>query len=222
VRILNKALLSQYFETYHIDTLFDHDPKPELLLFEFQKDDMVLYAGTHADYIYLLVEGKVKVFNYSHDGKTIFLTQLKPFQILGETATLWGWEATANVQAMITSHCIGIDLLQYRELLLNSVPFLNFLCQNMAIKLALQNKYFSNTIHDSLEIRLAALILSRSDKQVFQPNLTEYAEFLGTSYRHLLRTMRKFNERGILRKQGRSYLILNSDALKQIANAKTH
>lgn len=217
MRIQNKELLTKYIDKHQIHKLFSADFAPEFELFEFKKDDILLTAEELAQHLFFLVEGKVKVFNYSHDGKIIFLSQLEPFQIIGETATLWGWEATANVQAVTTVHCIGIALTQYRDLLLNSVEFLKFLCRNMAVKLALQNKYFSNTIFDSLDNRLAVLILIRSNGQIFKPHLTEYAEMLCTSYRHLLRTMSKFCEKGILKKQGQSYLVVDMDALKHFA-----
>lgn len=77
--------------------------------------------------------------------------------------------------------------------------------------------YHSTTIIDSLENRLASVILKNADENLIKPNLTEWSELLCTSYRHLLRNLKDFCNRGILEKQGKKYLILDLETLKKMA-----
>ncbi len=51
----------------------------------------------------------------------------------------------------------------------------------------------------------------------FDENLTEIAELLGTSYRHLLRTLSEFCERGILKKEGSSYIVTEEETLMELS-----
>lgn len=51
----------------------------------------------------------------------------------------------------------------------------------------------------------------------FDENLTEIAELLGTSYRHLLRTLSEFCERRILKKEGSSYIVTEEETLMELS-----
>ena len=59
-----------------------------------------------------------------------------------------------------------------------------------------------------LEARLRAYIAHSQRQGVFAGRLTETAEYLGVSYRHLLRTMNDLCARGILEKTRGGYRIL--------------
>jgi len=64
-----------------------------------------------------------------------------------------------------------------------------------------------------LEARLRAYIAHSQRDGVFRGRLTETAEYLGVSYRHLLRTMNELCARGILEKTSGGYRILQPLAL---------
>lgn len=217
MNIHNEKLLSKFIEKYKIHSRFSDNNSPNFELFLFKKGELLLQAGGHSNFIYFLVEGKIKIYNYSLDGKIIFLSQLEPFQIIGEIGSLWDWEALANVEARSKVYCIGIQLDKYRELLLTDKIFLRFLCHKLALKIISTDMYHSTTIIDSLENRLASVILKNADENLIKPNLTEWSELLCTSYRHLLRNLKDFCNRGILEKQGKKYLILDLETLKKMA-----
>ena len=71
-----------------------------------------------------------------------------------------------------------------------------------------------NAVNDTLNIlapleaRLRAYIARSQREGVFTGRLTETAEYLGVSYRHLLRTMNELCARGILEKTRGGYRIL--------------
>lgn len=220
MEINNDKLLSKYIEKYKIQDRFSTRNLPEFRLFMFKKGELLLSAGKYSESLYLLVEGRVKIYNYSNDGKIVFLSQLEPFQIIGEVGSLWWWEATANVEATSVVYCIGIQLGKYRELLLSDTKFLRFLCQKMALRIISNNEYHSITQYDALQNRLASVIVNNSVDNTFKPNLNDWAELLCTSYRHLLRTLRKFCDKGILEKQGRNYLILDLKTVKKMASVE--
>ena len=74
-----------------------------------------------------------------------------------------------------------------------------------------------------LENRVSGYILATSERHNdnslrFYGNLTEMAELLATSYRHLLRTLRDLIDKGILRKRSGYYEIMEVEILKNLSS----
>jgi len=55
------------------------------------------------------------------------------------------------------------------------------------------------------------------NRVVFNETLTEIAELLGTSYRHLLRTINNLINREVLKKDNYGYEIINEEILRSLA-----
>ena len=73
-------------------------------------------------------------------------------------------------------------------------------------------------LYESLESRLASFILKSENNGIFSYNLTECAELLCTSYRHLLRIINLFCNTNKLSKNGKSYKIIDRGYLESIAS----
>ncbi|OYO76234.1 hypothetical protein CG709_15530, partial [Lachnotalea glycerini] len=58
-----------------------------------------------------------------------------------------------------------------------------------------------------------------SDNLIFSENLTALSELLGTSYRHLLRTLRNFCDNGYLLKEKGYYKIIAPNQLRALGAA---
>ena len=74
-----------------------------------------------------------------------------------------------------------------------------------------------------LENRLASYILatvqdSEENYLRFTGNLTEVSELLGTSYRHLLRTLSNLTSKGAIRKRSNYYEVIEIEILKDLAS----
>ncbi|PFD89043.1 hypothetical protein CN288_28095, partial [Bacillus sp. AFS023182] len=52
---------------------------------------------------------------------------------------------------------------------------------------------------------------------IFNGNLTETSELLGTSYRHLLRTLNTLCDKSVIRKNNGYFEVINIGLLKQLA-----
>lgn len=220
VRVENDGRLKGYLKQYRVQTLFSSGKCPEMDLFAFQKGDFLLQEGMPSEYLFFLVEGAVKIATYSTGGKVLQLSHVEAFQVIGEMAVLWDREATANVQATRAGHCLALSLDKHRNALLNDVVFLRYVCHRLSEKMTDHNQAFSHTLFEPLENRLAALLLQRASNQVVRPVLTEWAEVLCTSYRHLLRSLSALCAEGILEKQGRQYRVKEEALLQKIANGE--
>ncbi|WP_430839536.1 hypothetical protein [Clostridium nigeriense] len=104
-------------------------------------------------------------------------------------------------------------------MLFNDIKFLRYTCMNLGERLSYMNSNTCITMFDSLESRLASFILNNSTDNIFHYNLTECAELLCTSYRHLLRVLNTFCNNNKLNKTGKYYKIIDKDYLIEIASS---
>jgi len=107
-----------------------------------------------------------------------------------------------------------------REKLLNDAKFLRFICSSLGNKMDTSSRNGSINLLYPLENRLASYIMAtREDgnRVVFNETLTEIAELLGTSYRHLLRTINNLINREVLKKDNYGYEIINEEILSSLA-----
>ena len=217
INVKNKSLLDKYVNNTGISKLFSQDITNLLELFSLNKGDFLISEGECSDYLYFLVSGKLKVFSHSTSGKIMSLTLFNSFEIIGETCSLWNNSPTASVQAVSKAYCIGISM-KYRDLLLNDIIFLRYICQNLGERLSYMNNTTCINLYESLESRLASFILKSEKNGVFSYNLTECAELLCASYRHLLRIINLFCSTNKLIKNGKSYRIIDRDYLEKISS----
>ena len=217
INVKNQELLDKYVNNTGISKLFSQDITNLLELFSLNKGDFLINEGECSDYLYFLVSGKLKVFSHSTSGKIMSLTLFNSFEIVGETCSLWNKPPTASVQASSKAYCIGISM-KYRDLLLNDVIFLRYICQNLGERLSYMNNTTCINLYESLESRLASFILKTEKDGIFSYNLTECAELLCTSYRHLLRIINLFCSTNKLIKNGKCYKIIDRSYLEKVSS----
>ena len=217
INVKNQELLDKYVNNTGISKLFSQDITNLLELFSLNKGDFLINEGECSDYLYFLVSGKLKVFSHSTSGKIMSITLFNSFEIVGETCSLWNKPPTASVQATSKAYCIGISM-KYRDLLLNDVIFLRYICQNLGERLSYMNNTTCINLYESLESRLASFILKTEKDGIFSYNLTECAELLCTSYRHLLRIINLFCSKNKLVKNGKFYKIIDRSYLEKVSS----
>lgn len=217
INVKNKGLLNKYINNTGISKLFSQDMSNLLELFSLNKGDFLINEGECSDYLYFLVSGKLKVFSHSTSGKIMSLNLFNSFEIIGETGSLWNNPPTASVQASSKAYCIGISM-KHRDIILNDVIFLRYICKNLGERLSYMNNTTCINLYEPLENRLASFILKTEENGIFSYNLTECAELLCASYRHLLRVINLFCSTNKLIKEGKSYKILDRDYLESISH----
>ncbi len=228
---LNQFQLNQYIESYKIADYFsDFDYFSKYLkLVRFSKNDMIYQDKESIDYIYFFLSGKLKVCSNLSNGKSLLLCFFEEFEILGDLELYQIASPSNSIKVVKESHCIAIPIKdeKIRSALLKDVKFLNFLSFSLANKLVKISDISSANILCTLQNRLAKYIYYLSEKntdkksaynRVFRENLTETAELLGTSYRHLLRILQQFVKEGVLEKQEECYVIKDISRLKELSS----
>lgn len=168
------------------------------------------------------VEGKAKVYKTLKNGKLLLLDFYKELDTLGDLELITNDLASCNVEAIEKCICIGIPIKVLKNIYYNDTNLLNFLCISLGKKLKKSSKNASINLMYPLENRVARYIISintnlNSKMIKFDETLTEISELLGTSYRHLLRTLNRLCNNNILKKEEDYYIIIDYKKLEELA-----
>lgn len=224
-RVKNPEKLMEYVRRYKMNNIFTEDMTPYFELLFYRKNEFMVKEGEEISYLLFLVDGKAKVFTSLSNGKSLLLCFYQEFMVLGDLEAVDRVKAVTNVQVIADTYCVGISYRYVRQFLLEDAKFLRYICTSVGGKLSRCSKNSSINLLYPLESRLASYIYTtgervlKADRTVicFDENLTEIAELLGTSYRHLLRTLSDFCDRKILKKEGSSYLVMEDKTLMELS-----
>lgn len=202
-----------------INDLFSCNVSGMLELMLFNRNEDVLVEGQASDYLYFLVQGELKIYSSLGNGSLFAHGFLPEFRVLGEMSCLWGDVATATARCVSECYLFAIPLQQYRETIINDVKFLQYLCRIMRDELASMTEKSRSHLFP-LESRFASLLIDNNDKGVLRYSLTACSELLAVSYRHLLRIVTDFVNRGLIEKHGtRGYRIVQWQPLYELAHS---
>lgn len=221
-----RTLLIHYYEKYQLNLLFSNDMLPYMKLYQFDQFDHLCKDSDSFHTLFFFVKGKAKVYSSLSNGKSLLLCFYTPFKVLGELELIYPQAVSSNVQALERCLCIGISMDIIKNKCMNDSLFLTFLNRSLAEKLNRISVNSSINLLYQLENRLASYItltykpcmIQGKTCCVFQENLSHLSDLLGTSYRHLLRTLKKFCDLGLLEKSGQSFLILDMNELCRYAS----
>lgn len=218
--------LKRYYLKYEMEQLFTLNHLEEFELIKVNRLEYICFQEKSMEYLCFLVEGKAKVFKSLANGKTLLISFYEPFEVIGDVELIKAMPSVCTVQALETCYLLALPVEKLRASLRKDTKFLNFVCNALAEKLDHISNNSSINLLYPLENRLASYInmtavkLEKSNHiRCFNENLTELAELLGISYRHLLRTLSGLCQEEILSRQKEGYVILNEEAIRKLAGA---
>ena len=191
-------------------------------LIRYERGEWFLLEGREIEYLYILLSGKAKVCMSDASGHSLLLAYYLSDGIMGDVELMMGQhEAISSVQALSTLTCIGLPLSIYRQQLLDHLPFVLRVANGLSKKLHASVTSTTGIILSVFEARLCSYILQSAQNGCFSERLTNVAEQLGVSYRHLLRTLKSLCEAGLLEKRPDGYWVLDERDLREKAADKS-
>jgi len=180
----------------------------------FEQGEYLSKEGEPLQYIFFVVSGKARVLLSLSDGKQLLLGDFISKGIIGDIELMADVRINqSTLKAATDLVCIALPLKEYRIVLKTNVAFLNHIGRELAEKLMQRAINGAITTLQPLETRLCAYILQTAKDGVFQENLTEVANMVGGSYRHLLRCLDKLCREYVLEKDEGGYYVVNEGAL---------
>lgn len=224
-KLNNQKLIDYYYNKYNLNEIFTNEFKSHMEIFAYNRHEHICNINEEIEYILFFVNGKAKVYNTLANGKSLLLCFYYPLMMIGDMEMLNSSINPINVQALELCHCIGIKMSYAREVLIKDIKFMSHVARSLGDKLDRCSINNSINLLYKLENRLASYIISTSvsevinnlDICVFDENLTNVAELLGTSYRHLLRTLNMFCTKNILKHHKGFYEVSDMEVLKSFA-----
>lgn len=189
----------------------------------FKKGSHICQKGDKLDYFYFFVKGRAKVYISTPNGKSLLIRFYSPLQLIGEAEITCDKDADCNIQAIEDCICIGIPINIIQEISTYDPKFLKFICQSLSYKLTSTSASTSLNMLYPLENRLASYLLAlypsdlNPEDKVMTDNFTQLAELLGADYRHFLRIVDKLCSKNIIKKEKRSLVIVDRQALSELA-----
>lgn len=228
--IHNAELMQQFLLSNQLQSIFHADVLPYVVLVHFEQGELVCKQGEPAEMLYILVQGKIKIFTTSAEGKALVLSFKTPLEVIGDIEYVQGNPLINTVQAVSSVYMISVPYHWLRKYGHDHAPLLEFLLRIITRKFYIKSNFLSFNLLHPVEVRLASYLLSVSDGEpdtlatahsaAF--NLTDIANLLGTSYRHLNRVILKFSQEGLIERHKGYILIKDRNALTDVAGGNIY
>lgn len=182
---------------------------------QLKHNEILINEYTSTNDLYLIEKGIYKIYEYHKNGKVSLIQYLKSGDLIGELGLL-GVEAQKKV---VISHggstVIKISEDDYCNKLKDNPFFLNYLSVNLARKLLERTHHFTEMQQYKLKPRLLMHIQRTHIEGRVDENFTYLSQYLGTSYRHLMFTLKELIDEDIIEKVNKSYRIKSFEKMNK-------
>jgi len=186
------------------------------------KNRILFFEGDEAHGFYLLLEGRVKIYKSSLDGKEQILHLISPGQIFAEAAIFHGDRFPANCMAADDSLMAYIPKNEFISLIENSPRISLKIIASLSSFVREFTVMVENLSLKEVPSRIATYLLqlaedNDSETVMLEVTKSELAKQLGTLSETLSRGLRKLIDSRIIQVDGNKITILDPDRLTDIA-----
>lgn len=205
------------------------DLEKHLVPNRYKKNQVVLYEGIEPHGIYLLCEGKTKVYKTDESGHQLTVRIGIPGDLVGYRSLLLGLPYTASVEAIEQSLVAFLDRNFFFSLLEDNRPLTLKLTRKLAEQLGRAEETALKMAYHGSYRRVADLLKassqtvpSKNDHRapIVLPPLRrqDLAEMAGLALETTIRVLKDMEQNGIIRLKGRVITILNPQKLDELAH----
>ncbi|MFC5531483.1 Crp/Fnr family transcriptional regulator [Cohnella yongneupensis] len=229
-KINDPDALKRYMDAHRLSGLFDRKTERAMELFSFDRGEIICSSGDQLMHLFLLVEGRIKVYKVLPNGKSILIRFYNPLSTIGDLEMLSDIPARSTVESVNETCFIGISRQAMADTANEDPAFLRFIVKQLANKLDTFSNASSLNLLYPVETRFASYLVSiTSDEngreqieELKTSKLTEIAELLGTSYRHLNRVITQFARDGLVERKRGALFIKDLDRLRALSNGNLY
>lgn len=209
-----------YINKYKIKEILPEDLLEYLELVKFESGENILQAEEKLERFYFFVEGKLKVYTFQENGRSLLLSFYTKFDTIGEVELFKDLKVTNPVDAITDSYLLSLPIEMLRKKAFDYPPFLRYIIRSIIDKLNDLSTQSSFNLLYPLKNRLASFLwMHNTGKKeiILKDSFKEIAEYLGTTYRHLHRALKELEDDGLIRRNRRIINIQNVEQLKELA-----
>jgi CRP/FNR family transcriptional regulator len=200
------------------------------VLQRYQKGDLVFHAGAPGHHVYFLIRGRVKIYQYSPQGRVVILWFCFPGEIFGLAEVVRGGGRVVNAQACETSEVLAVSQERFREFIATHPGAALLSMEVLSSRLRILGEILVNLVSDDVNTRIAKLILrlsarygTRVGKDIFlNIPLThqEIADMVGTSRQTVTAALSALKRQGALSIDNHCIHIESEELLNEITQRK--
>ena len=196
-------------------------------IINYKKNEIIFMEGDSYRGFYILLNGSVKIYKISFEGKESILHLIKPAESFGDAMLFEGGNYPVNAQVLSDSVLVFIPHKDFIQMIKNN----STICFNMLIGFSKKMHRLTQKVEElsTKEVmnRFARYLLDEIKKSGTD-NLAEpfvritiskknIASYIGTITDTLSRLLKKLHSENIIRASGKSIFILDMDKLKKLA-----
>lgn len=188
------------------------------------KDEIVHNGKEDCVGLLLVIEGQLRVFTLSEEGRELTLYRLFPWDmcLFSASCLLKGIDFHVIVQAQQPSLVLHIPPDTYRQLMEESLPVSLYTNELMATHFSDVMWQMDQILNKKMDSRLAALLLEESaltGSDSVSSTHEKLARHLGSAREVVSRLLQYFASEGLIRLGRGSILLLDRPALEKLASA---
>jgi len=218
-------LIIHYLKTNKTLEAFSEIDTVYFQLNHFEKGELICNIDDEMDRLYFVVKGKVKVYTITPEGKKLILRFINLLAVVGDIEFIQNSKAHNAVEACSEVVAISISHTVIRNKLLQHPKLMNFLLENIANTLKISTRFTALNLLYPVEVRVASYLLSIStdcNGNMYKGDLdatsvTSIADFIGGSYRHVIRVLQKFYNEKLIEKSNGVIVIKDFSRMKEVA-----
>lgn len=192
------------------------------------KGDVVFAEGESGDRLFVVEDGKVKLSQTSADGREQVMAVIGPGEMFGELSLFDPGVRTSTATAVTDSVLLGLGQSDLRPWLTGRPEVAEALLRALAQRLRRTNEAMADLVFSDVPGRVAKALLELSEKfgepqadgsRLVAHDLTqeELAQLVGASRETVNKSLADFAQRGWLRLEARSVILLDIDRLERRA-----
>jgi CRP/FNR family transcriptional regulator len=190
---------------------------------DYNRSETIFMEGEPGSGFYVVVQGKVKIYKVSAEGKEQILHIYGPGHPFGEVPVFSGSHFPANAQAIEKSRLLYFSRPDFVELIASHPS----MALNMLAVLSMRLRQFTVQVENlslkEVPARIASYLILLAQEQenyscVYLPiSKGQLASLLGTIPETLSRIFNKMTLRGFIKVKGRQIDLINQDSLQNLA-----
>ncbi|MDF2910649.1 MAG: Crp/Fnr family transcriptional regulator [Sporolactobacillus laevolacticus] len=141
--ITEKEPINTYLHQHQIESIFNDELMPYLSLYSFDQGTLICSQGEPSQYLYVLVQGKLKIYTTSAEGKTLILSFKTPLEMVGDIEYVQGNDLINTVEAVSPVLMIGVHYRWLKKYGSDHSPLLNFLLEIITYKFCIKSNSLS-------------------------------------------------------------------------------
>ncbi len=179
----------------------------------YKKDNIVFYRGDTPKYLYLLLDGSVKIYTHNNKGNEVILKLLNEPSLVAELASLEDIDYPANCMVLEDSSLLAIDFRKFQEMFLNDSKFLLMFIKSLTRKIMYLESVIESNVKLDAKAKIAKYIYENEEKFINTSN-AKIARSLNITPETFSRVIKKFKNEGILESISNKFTVIDRESLK--------